>query len=89
VEAILDAEEARFGCRVPLGVPCYVRCGRCGGTGDWWGLCPVCYGRGIVESTRELVLEIPPGVRDGETFEVDLSDVRIRNLLLEVRIVVA
>lgn len=89
VEAILDAEEARFGCRVPLGVPSYATCGRCDGTGDWWGLCPVCYGRGIVESTRELVLEIPPGARDGETFEVDLSDAGIRNLLLEVRIIVA
>jgi molecular chaperone DnaJ len=89
VEAILDAEEARFGCRVPLNVPSYVRCGQCRATGDSWGLRPVCYGRGIVESTRELVLEIPPGARDGETFEVDLSDVGIRNLLLEVRVVVA
>jgi molecular chaperone DnaJ len=63
MEAILDVEEALFGCRVPLRVPCYVRCPRCGGTGEWWGLCPACYGRGIVESTRELVLEIPPGAR--------------------------
>jgi molecular chaperone DnaJ len=81
-EAILDDEEARFGCQVPLRVPCYVRCRRCGGTGQWWGPCPGCYGRGIVESTREPVLEIPPGARDGETFEVDLGDAGIGNLLI-------
>jgi DnaJ-class molecular chaperone len=89
VEAILDAEEARFGCRVPFSVPCFVRCPSCGGTGEWWGLCPNCHGRGMVESARELILEIPPGARDGETFEVDLGDFRIGNLLLEVRIIVA
>jgi DnaJ-class molecular chaperone len=88
VEAILDAEEARFGCRTPLRVPCFVRCPRCGGAGEWWGLCPGCYGRGIVERTRELVLEIPPGARDGETFEVDLGEVGIGNLLLEIRVIV-
>jgi molecular chaperone DnaJ len=88
VDAILDAEEALFGCHVPLRVPCYVRCRRCGGAGEWWGLCPGCYGRGIVESMRELVLEIPPGAGHGETFEVDLSDVGIGNLLLEVRVIV-
>jgi molecular chaperone DnaJ len=89
LEAILDAEEARFGCRVPLNVPCYVRCRRCEGRGEWWGLCPGCYGRGIVESVRELALRIPPGTRDGEKFEVDLGDIGIGNLLLDVRIVVA
>jgi molecular chaperone DnaJ len=89
MEAILDGEEARFGCRIPLRVPCYLRCHSCGGTGEWWGVCPNCYGRGIVESARELILEIPPGARDGETFEVDLANVGISNLLLEVRIIVA
>mgnify|MGYP001241982419 CR=1 FL=1 len=89
VEAILDAEEARFGCRVLFTVPCYVRCRRCDGTGEWWGLCPACYGSGVTEGAREVFLEIPPGVRDGKTFEVDLGPVGIANLLLEVRIIVA
>lgn len=65
VQAVLDADEARFGCRVPLRVPCHVRC-KCGGSGEWWSLCPACYGWGIVESARELVLEIPPGTRDAD-----------------------
>lgn len=89
VEAIIDAEEARFGCRVPFSVPSYISCQRCRGTGEWWGLCPDCYGRGIVESARELVLEIPSGASDGDRFEVDLGGVGISNLLLEVRVIVA
>jgi molecular chaperone DnaJ len=89
VEAILDAEEARFGCQVPFRVPCYVGCRRCGGTGAWWGLCPDCYGRGFVEGSPAVVLRIPPGASDGDRFEVDLGDVGINNLLLEVRVVVA
>ena len=88
VEAILDAEEARFGCRVPFSVPCFVTCPSCGGTGEWWGLCPNCDGRGMVESSRELILEIPPSARDGNIFEVNLGDVGIGNLLLEIRVIV-
>ena len=89
VEAILDAEEARFGCRVPFSVPCPITCPRCGGTGEWWVLCPDCYGRGVLESTREVVLDIPPGARDGDVFQVELAGVGISNLLLEIRLVVA
>jgi molecular chaperone DnaJ len=88
VEAILNAEEARFGCRVPFRLPCYVQCQRCGGTGEWWGLCRECYGRGVVESTHELILEIPPGAKDGERFEITLDNVGISNLSLEVRVAV-
>ena len=88
VEAILDAEEARFGCRMPFRVPSYIRCPRCDGDSDWPGFCPGCYGRGMVESTCELVFELPPGARDGETYELDLSDVGIGNLVLEVRVLV-
>ena len=89
MEAILDAEEARFGCRVPFSVPSYISCPRCRGMGEWWGLCPECYGRGLIESVRELILEIPPGASDGDRFEVDLGRVGIINLLLEVRVIVA
>jgi molecular chaperone DnaJ len=88
VEAILDAEEARFGCRVPFRIPCYVRCPRCHGAGNWWSVCAGCLGHGIVASEREVALRIPPGVHDGETLEVDLLDVGIENMALEVRIVV-
>jgi molecular chaperone DnaJ len=88
VEAILDADEARFGCRVPFNVPAFVTCPSCDGMSDWLGICPVCYGQGVVESSRQVVLEIPPGSRDGARYEVDLEKLGIGNLLLDVRIVV-
>lgn len=87
-EAVLDAQEARFGCRVPFRLPAYPSCETCGGTDDWWGICPGCYGRGVVEPGRELVLEILPGARDGDTFEVNLDAIGISNLMLEVRVIV-
>jgi curved DNA-binding protein CbpA len=87
-EAILNADEARFGCWVPFNMPCYIRCPRCGGAASQWRRpCPSCHDRGIVESTRELTLEIPPGAKDGETFEVDVGG-ETSNLLLQIRIVV-
>jgi molecular chaperone DnaJ len=88
MEAILEPDEARFGCRLPFDVPCYVTCERCAGTGEWWGVCRDCYGRGIVEGVKLMVLEIPPGTRDGERYEIELGDIGIGNLLLEVRILV-
>jgi molecular chaperone DnaJ len=87
-EAVLDPEEARFGCEVPFKVPCYVDCRACSGTGQWWGLCRECCGTGMVEGERQAVLRISRDSRDGDTHEVDLSGIGIGNVLLEVRIVV-
>lgn len=86
MEAVLDTEEARFGCRLPFRVPCYVRCRTCAGTGERWGLWTDCCGRGIIQSTGELALEFSPGTRDGERFELDLESLGITNALLEVRV---
>lgn len=88
VEAILDADEARFGCRVPFNIPAFVTCPSCDGTSEWLGICPVCYGKGVVEARRQIVLEIPPGSKDGARYEIDLGKLGIGNLLLDVRIVV-
>jgi molecular chaperone DnaJ len=90
MEAILEAEEARFGCRLPLRVPCYAECPQCEGEGQtWgWGSCPSCHGVGMVQTVRAVTLEILPGARDGEHYEVNLSNVGINNLILELRIVV-
>ena len=56
--------------------------------GEGLGICPVCYGQGILESRRQIVLEIPPRSRDGSRYEVDLENLGIGNLLLNVRVVV-
>lgn len=55
---------------------------------EWLGICPICYGQGLVESRRQIVPEIPPGSRDGERYEVALGDIGIGNLSLDVRIIV-
>ena len=88
VEAILEVDEARFGCRVPFNVPAFVTCPSCDGVSEWLGICPVCYGRGVVASSRQIVLEIPPGSRDGARYEVELGKLGIGNLLLDVKIIV-
>jgi DnaJ-class molecular chaperone len=88
VEATLEADESRLGCRVPFNVPTFVRCPSCDGVGERSRICPVCYGQGLVESKRQIVLEIPPGSRDGARYEVDLESLGIGNVLLDVRIVV-
>ena len=90
MEAILEPEEARFGCRLPLRVPCYTECRQCIGTGQnlLWDLCPNCHGLGLVETMGQATIEIPPDTRDGDRYEVDLSSAGIENLVLDVRIVV-
>jgi hypothetical protein len=89
MEAILEPEEAHFGCRLPFRVSCYVRCQSCGGTGEGWTLCLDCNGLGIVKGVRELTLEISPGTRDGERFKVGLGNLGLGHLFLDVRITVS
>ncbi|MBV8894727.1 MAG: J domain-containing protein [Acidobacteria bacterium] len=90
-EAVLTPREAESGCRVSFSLPCLVLCGRCGGCGEWWGSwCNDCNGQGVVEISRELLLELPAGSADGERCEVDLrAAAGISNLVLEVRISVS
>jgi molecular chaperone DnaJ len=90
MEAILEAEEARFGCRLPLSIPCYAACGECNCTGEMWGrgVCSTCHGRGHIRIVGQVTIVIPPGTRDGERYEVDLSAAGISSLVLDVRIVV-
>jgi molecular chaperone DnaJ len=84
-EAILDQEEARFGCSFELTIPSYASCPSCAGRSSF---CPICYGQGIVQVDRRVSLRLPPGTRDGEHYEVDLSKLGISNLRLQLRIVV-
>jgi molecular chaperone DnaJ len=90
MEAVLEPEEARFGCRLPLWVPGYAECPECRGSGEAWGWhrCSSCYGRGIVATVCSAIIEIPSGACDGDRYEIDLSSSGISPLLFEVRIVV-
>jgi DnaJ-class molecular chaperone len=89
VEIVLSRDEAHFGCRVPMQLPCYETCGRCFGSGDLgWGLCPLCHGLGGVEGKATIALDIPPMTRDASRFEVALGEAGISNLVLDVTVVV-
>jgi DnaJ-class molecular chaperone len=89
IEVLLSADEARSGCRVPLEVPNFERCPRCSGFESGWGVCAMCHGYGLVEGTARVALDIPPGIRDGQHYEVSLASAGIDNLLLAVTIITA
>ena len=89
VEIVLDTREAFFGVSMPIEVPVYARCGRCGGSGGEWAVCPLCHGYGMMETAHSIRLEIPPEVRSGDRYQIDLRRAGIENLLLDVMIVVA
>jgi molecular chaperone DnaJ len=89
VEIVLDTREAFFGVSVPIEVPVYVRCSRCGGGGGEWGVCPLCHGYGMMEIAHSVKLVIPPEARSGDRYQIDLRNAGIENLVLEATIVVA
>lgn len=85
LEVILSPQEARRGVLLPLNVPVFLRCRRCGGSGNQWGFpCLTCRCEGVVERYRTLQLRIPAGVRRGMRFEIPLHGLGIRNLYLHV-----
>jgi molecular chaperone DnaJ len=89
VEIVLDTREAFFGVAVPIEVPAYVRCSRCGGSGGELGVCPLCHGYGRMEIAHSVRLEIPPGARSGDRYQIDLRSAGIENLALDATIIVA
>jgi molecular chaperone DnaJ len=89
VEVVLDRAEAFLGVSLPIEVPGYARCDRCGGSGGDWGVCASCHGYGMAATTRTVALEIASGIRTGERYQIDLRGVGIENLVLDVTIVVA
>jgi DnaJ-class molecular chaperone len=89
VEVILDRTEAFFGVSLPIEVPVYALCDRCGGSGGDWGVCASCHGYGMAETSRTVALEIASGARTGESYQIDLRGAGIENLVLDVTIVVA
>jgi molecular chaperone DnaJ len=89
VEVVLDRTEAFFGVSLPIEVPVYTQCDRCGGSGGDWGVCASCHGYGMAETSRIVGLEIASGARSGERYQIDLRGAGIENLVLDIKIVVA
>lgn len=89
LEIVLSPHEAHRGGRLPFEVPCYEPCPSCHGRAWMWGLCPLCHGYRLVESARQVALDIPPGIRNGSRYDVALDSAGISNLRLEVTVLVA
>jgi len=87
VDALLNAEDARFGCHVPFRIRFYRKCQECGGTCLSWGLCSQCQGSGLIGDEKQAMLETMPGARGGERYQLNLRGVGIANLLLRVKII--
>jgi DnaJ-class molecular chaperone len=87
VEVRLSPYEALHGVMVPLGIPGFMRCAVCGGTGrDWYALCLSCQGQGIVETEHTVHVRLPPQVREGTMVEVPLHQLGIHNVFVRVHI---
>jgi DnaJ-class molecular chaperone len=90
VEITLTPSEARRGCKVPLEIPIWVICRRCGGSGFVGALiCGHCRGRGEERLEETIKVAIPPGVRSGTEIRISLRDLgsRANDLIATVKVI--
>jgi len=86
-EVRLSPYEALQGAVVPVGIPVFVRCAMCGGSGrEWFSPCLSCRGQGMIEREETVRVGIPPRVTEGAILEVPLHRWGIHNLFLRLRI---
>jgi DnaJ-class molecular chaperone len=72
---------------VPVGIPMFVHCAVCHGSGrDWSSQCLACQGQGMVETEHTVHVRMPPRVREGTVVEVPLHGLGIHNLLLRLHV---
>lgn len=85
-EIFLSTREAAIGGILPLDVPIFASCDACEGTGGLIFDCGPCAGEGQVRKRFPVPLRIPPGVRDGEVFQVSVGEPAAPTLLLTIHI---
>lgn len=87
VEFILDPDEAACGVSLPLDVPVYESCPRCGGRGGAFPFpCLLCNGKGWSWGKRTISIRIPPGIQEGTVMQIPLQKLGIQLLYLNVHI---
>jgi molecular chaperone DnaJ len=90
LEITLSPEEAARGGMVVVGVPVFYPCGSCHGAGrEWAYTCATCGGEGMLEEEQPVRVLIPPGTRDGTTFDVPLRGLGIHNLFVRLLLRIA
>lgn len=85
-EILLSPREAATGGVLPLDLPLLTNCEACDGTGGTLRDCAACGGAGQAVRRFPVPLRIPPGVRDGEVFQVSAGDPAVPTLFLTVHI---
>jgi DnaJ-class molecular chaperone len=84
-EVILSPREASEGGLFPITVQVYEPCARCRKSGFWEDFfCPVCMGKGRVQSEREFSLSIPPNTRHGTRVRLSMEDIGLVDTYLNV-----
>jgi DnaJ-class molecular chaperone len=87
VEVILSPEEAASGVAVPIAVPVFYRCPRCGGSGHTWLFtCVDCNAEGTIEGEETVTVRIPPMVHDRAIVEIPIHGLGIHNFYLRLHI---
>ena len=90
LQLVISRDDAFHGGVLRLGVPVYYPCATCHASGRVAGItCHPCAGAGLRETEESVRLRLPAGVRDGETFDLNLRGLGIHDLYLEVRVRVA
>ena len=85
VEVVIPPEDAELGGLVTVGVPVFVGCPACAGTGRvWLYRCEYCWGEGLVEAERPVRVHVPPFVSNGTVIEIPLGGLGIHNFYLRV-----
>ena len=88
-EAIMSPSEAASGGLFPITVPVFESCPRCKKSGFWEDFfCPVCMGYGRVRSEREFSLSIPSHVTHGTKIRVSMEDIGLRNVYLNIVVLI-
>lgn len=88
-EVLLSHDEATSGCVVPIGVPTFQRCPRCGGAGvTWLHACTYCRQSGMIETRRVVQVHVPAMTPPGTIYEVALSGLGIHNFRLRLHVLV-
>ena len=89
LEIILTPEEAMRGGQLPLTLPLWKTCERCGGTGSRDGLiCGSCRGQKRTKLLKNVSLEIPPEIKGDKELTVALDEIGLpkTNLFVTIRI---
>jgi len=85
-EILLTPQEASAGGVLPIDVPVSATCQACQGTGGFIFDCEHCLGEGKIGRRLPVPVRIPPGVREGQVFQVTTDDPVVPSILLTVHI---